>query len=86
MNAPCSGAICIMLMPPSSAVVRIRSCCTASGGVPWATRYSWTSAPRKKDLGSAMRRPYARRSGVRVAAERLGGEHLEGARAPSPPR
>src|SRR4051812_36833181 len=91
MNAPCSGAICIMLTPPSSAVVWIRPCCTVSGGVPCATRYSWISDPRKKDLGSAMDRPYwlqriSSRSGaradeesgrVRVAAERLGREHLE---------
>ena len=32
MNAPCSGAICIMLIPPSSAVLRISSCWIGSGG------------------------------------------------------
>ena len=37
MNAPCSGAICMRLTPPSAAVAAMSDSCTASGGVPWAT-------------------------------------------------
>src|SRR4029079_1522744 len=57
MNAPCSGAICIIEMPPSSDVRSISDCCTSSGGVPCATRYWWISGVRLKDFGwSAMSR------------------------------
>ena len=52
MNAPCSGAICIMAKSPTfSFVSLISACCTASGGVPWATRYSWIAGDRKNDFG-----------------------------------
>ena len=53
MNAPCSGEICIIAIG-SCAVSSINACCTASGGVPCATTYSWISGVRKNDLGAAM--------------------------------
>src|SRR2546421_3433073 len=53
-SAPCSGAICIIAMSPSAAVSAIRSRSILSGGVPWATRYSWISGDRWNDFGSGM--------------------------------
>jgi hypothetical protein len=38
MNAPCSGAICIIEMPPSASVSEMRPRCTSSSGGAWATR------------------------------------------------
>ena len=38
MNAPCSGEICMIEMPPSAAVFSISACWTASGSVPCSTR------------------------------------------------
>ena len=57
-NAPCSGAICIPATAPSAAVSSISASCTASGGVPCSTRYSWISGVRRNDLGAAMPPPY----------------------------
>ena len=54
MNVPCSGEICIIAIG-SAAVSSMSACCTASGGVPCATTYSWISGVRKNDLGPAIR-------------------------------
>ena len=54
MNAPCSGEICMIEMPPSSWVSSIRACWISSIGVLCPIMYSWISGLRLKDLGSAM--------------------------------
>ena len=51
MNAPCSGEICMIEMPPSAAVFSINASWTASGSVPCATRYRWISGDKKNDFG-----------------------------------
>src|SRR5919106_3504148 len=50
MNAPCSGAICILLTPPSAAVSSISRCWMSSGGVPWPTMYAWSSSLNQGDF------------------------------------
>ena len=64
MNAPCSGEICIIEMPPSSAVSSISACCTASGGVPCATRYC-VDLRREEERLRCVGHRAERRSGAR---------------------
>src|SRR6476619_5474335 len=76
MNAPCSGAICILEIPPSFAVSPISASCTASGGVPCATRYSWISGDRKNDFGASAigaERRWERSRSADAGATRSGG-------------
>ena len=58
MNAPCSGEICMIEMPPSATVSSMSACWISSIGVLCSSMYPWISGLRLKDLGSAMAAQY----------------------------